>query len=128
MNLVILHGHLGADPEVRTAPSGKMIANFRLATNEGGDRPPEWHSIVAFDRQAELAQRYLHRGDGVNIQGRITTRKWQDKEGRDRYSTEIIANYIEFTGKKAADPKPADSTTPPSSPDASRLPDDDIPF
>lgn len=126
MNVTILYGHLGADPEVRTAPSGKLIANFRLATNEGGDRT-EWHNIVAFDRQAELAQRYLHRGDGVLVNGRIATRKWQDKEGRDRYSTEIVANFIEFAGKKAADPKPADST-PPSSPDASRLPDDDIPF
>lgn len=126
MNIVILTGRLGADPELRTAPSGKAIANFRLATNEGNDRT-EWHSIVAFDRQAELAQKYLHRGDEVKLQGRLATRKWQDKEGRDRYSTEVIANHIEFGAK--ANPTTPTADPPKPAPEAAGFdPSDDIPF
>jgi single-strand DNA-binding protein len=101
-------GHLGADPETRFMPSGDPICNLRLATTDSykdkasGEKKEstEWHRVVMFGRLAEIAGQYLKKGSQVYIEGRIQTRKWQDKEGQDRYSTEIVANEMKMLGKR----------------------------
>jgi len=102
VNKVMLIGNLGADPEVRYTPNGNAIANVTLATSaswrdkqsgEMQDRV-EWHRIVFFNRLAEIVGEYLHKGSKVYIEGSLRTRKWQDKSGVDRYTTEIIANEM----------------------------------
>lgn len=102
VNKVILIGNLGADPEVRYTPSGNAIANATLATSttwrdkqsgELQDRT-EWHRIVFFNRLAEIVGEYLHKGSKIYIEGSLRTRKWQDKSGIDRYTTEVIANEM----------------------------------
>jgi single-strand DNA-binding protein len=106
INKVILVGNLGADPESRTTPGGLTVTNFNLATSDrrkdkqSGDwvEETEWHRIVMFDRLAETAREYLRKGSQVYIEGRIQTRKWQDKEGNDRYTTEIIAREMQMLG------------------------------
>lgn len=108
VNKVILVGNLGADPETRFMPSGDPICNLRLATTDSykdkasGEKKEstEWHRVVMFGRLAEIAGQYLKKGSQVYIEGRIQTRKWQDKEGQDRYSTEIIASEMKMLGKK----------------------------
>jgi single-strand DNA-binding protein len=109
INKVILVGHLGADPESRSMPSGRGVTNMRLATSESwkdkqsGEQKErtEWHSIVLYDRLGEVANEYLKKGSQVYIEGRLQTRKWQDKEGKDRYTTEIIANDMQMLGGRA---------------------------
>ena len=104
INKVILIGNLGKDPETRYMPSGKAATNFSIATSERfKDRETgepqertEWHRIATFDRLAEIAAEYLKKGSKVYIEGRLRTRKWQDKEGKDRYSTEIIADQMQM--------------------------------
>ncbi|HEX4024534.1 MAG TPA: single-stranded DNA-binding protein [Steroidobacteraceae bacterium] len=106
VNKVILVGHLGADPETRAMPSGMSVANLRLATTENwkdkqsGEQQErtEWHSVALFGRLGEIAAEYLRKGSQVYIEGRLRTRKWQDKEGRDRYTTEIIASEMQMLG------------------------------
>jgi single-strand DNA-binding protein len=106
INKVILIGHLGQDPEVRALPSGSSIANLRLATTESwkdkqsGEfkEQTEWHTVVLFGRTAEVAAEYLKKGSQVYIEGRLRTRKWQDKTGNDRYSTEIVGNDMQMLG------------------------------
>ena len=107
INKVILIGHLGQDPEVRSMPSGGSVANLRLATTESwrdkqtgeNKEATEWHTVVVFGRTAEVAQQYLRKGSQVFIEGRLRTRKWQDKStGADRYSTEIVANDMQMLG------------------------------
>src|ERR1700733_11773334 len=106
INKVILIGHLGQDPEVRALPSGSSIANLRIATTESwkdkqsGEfkEQTEWHTVVLFGRTAEVAAEYLKKGSQVFIEGRLRTRKWQDKTGNDRYSTEIVGNDIQGLG------------------------------
>jgi single-strand DNA-binding protein len=106
INKVILIGHLGQDPEVRALPSGSSIANLRIATTESwkdkqsGEfkEQTEWHTVVLFGRTAEVAAEYLKKGSQVFIEGRLRTRKWQDKTGNDRYSTEIVANDMQMLG------------------------------
>lgn len=102
VNKVTLVGNLGADPETKAMPSGTMVANLRLATadsykdkqtNEWVERT-EWHRVSLFGRLAEVVQQYLKKGSKVYIEGSIRTRKWQDKEGKDRYSTEIVGNEL----------------------------------
>lgn len=109
VNKVILIGNLGQEPETRYMPSGSAVTNIRLATNESWkdkesgeqiDRT-EWHRIAFFNRLAEIAGEYLHKGSQVYIEGRIRTRKWQDKEGQDRYTTEIIADQMQMLGSRA---------------------------
>ncbi len=104
VNKVILIGNLGADPETRSMPSGTQVANLRLATtdsfkdkqtNEWQERT-EWHRVALFGRLAEVAGEYLRKGSKVYIEGSIRTRKWQDKEGKDRYSTEIVGNEMQM--------------------------------
>ena len=109
INKVILVGNLGQDPETRYMPNGKAVTNLRLATSEswkdkqtGEQREQtEWHSIVMYDKLAEIAAEYLRKGSQVYVEGKLRTRKWQDKEGRDRYTTEINANEMQMLGSRA---------------------------
>ncbi len=106
VNKVILIGNLGKDPEVRYTPSGAAVCNLRLATTrtwknrDSGERQEEteWHSVVLYDRQAEIAGEYLRKGRPVYIEGRLKTRKWQDKDGNDRYTTEVVAETMQLLG------------------------------
>src|SRR5271154_2205032 len=106
INKVILIGHLGADPETRAMPSGMTVANLRLATSENwkdkqsGEQQErtEWHNVALFGRLGEIAGEYLRKGSQVYIEGRLRTRKWQDKSGVDRYTTEIVANDMQMIG------------------------------
>lgn len=98
-NSATLIGNVGADPDIRAMQNGKKVANIRLATSErwkDRDGEPqertEWHSIVAFDKLAEIVERYVKKGDRLHISGRIQTRKWQDRDGNDRYTTEIVVD------------------------------------
>jgi len=153
INKVILVGNLGADPDTRYMPSGKAVTNIRVATSESwkdkqtGDMQErtEWHSIVMYDKLGEIAAEYLRKGSQVYIEGKIRTRKWQDKEGKDRYTTEIIADQMQMLGGRGggggASSEPRSSSRPaPASEDRSAAPvdegggggggefDDDIPF
>lgn len=106
LNKVILIGNLGADPETRYAPSGDAICNLRIATTDtwkdktSGEKreATEWHRVAMFGRLAEIAAQYLRKGSQVYIEGRLQTRKWQDKEGQDRYTTEIRADEMKMLG------------------------------
>jgi single-strand DNA-binding protein len=153
INKVILVGNLGADPDTRYMPSGKAVTNIRVATSESwkdrttGDMQErtEWHSVVMYDKLGEIAAEYLRKGSQVYIEGKIRTRKWQDKEGKDRYTTEIIADQMQMLGGRgggggaASEPRSA-SRPAPAAEDRSAAPvdegggggggefDDDIPF
>ena len=106
INKVILVGNLGQDPETRYMPSGGAVTNLRIATSESwkdkqtGEQQErtEWHSVAMFNRLAEIAAEYLRKGSQVYIEGKLRTRKWQDKEGRDRYTTEVIADEMQMLG------------------------------
>ena len=106
VNKVIVLGNLGKDPEVRYTPSGSAVCNLRIATTrnwknkDSGEKmeETEWHSVVLYDRQAEIAGEYLKKGRSVYIEGRLKTRKWQDKEGVDRYTTEIVSDSMQLLG------------------------------
>ena len=105
VNKVILIGNLGADPETRYLPSGDAVTNIRIATTDtwkdkSGEKQEhtEWHRIAFFGKTAEIAGEYLKKGSPVYVEGRIRTRKWQDKEGQDRYSTEIVADRMQLLG------------------------------
>jgi single-strand DNA-binding protein len=155
VNKVILVGNLGADPDTRYMPSGKAVTNIRLATSESwkdrqtGDMQErtEWHSIVMYDKLGEIAAEYLRKGSQVYIEGKIRTRKWQDKEGKDRYTTEVIADQMQMLGSRgggggaASEPRePRSSSRPAPAEDRAAAPvvvgggggggefDDDIPF
>lgn len=108
VNKAILIGNLGKDPEVRYMPSGEAIANITLATTDtwkdkSGEKQEktEWHRVSFFGRQAEVVGEYLKKGSQIYVEGRIQTRKWQDKEGKDRYTTEIIVNEMKMLGSKS---------------------------
>lgn len=106
INKVILVGNLGADPETRYMPSGGAVTNLRVATSEtwkdkqSGEQNErtEWHRVAMFNRLAEVAAEYLRKGSQVYIEGKIRTRKWQDRDGNDRYTTEIIADEMQMLG------------------------------
>ena len=108
VNKIILVGNLGADPETRFMPNGDAVANIRLATTESwkdkasGEKKEitEWHRVVLYRKLGEIAGQYLKKGSAVYIEGRIRTRKWQDKEGQERYTTEIEANEMQMLGGK----------------------------
>jgi len=108
VNKVILIGNLGRDPEVRYAPSGSAICNVTIATSRqwkdktSGEKQEEteWHRVVFYDRLAEIAGEYLKKGRSVYVEGRLKTRKWQDKEGQDRYTTEVIAQEMQLLGSR----------------------------
>lgn len=118
VNKVILLGNLGKDPEMRYTPSGSAICSLRVATTrqwknkDSGERveETEWHSVVMYDRQAEIAGEYLKKGKPVYIEGRLKTRKRQDKDGNDRYTTEIVGESMQLLGggrEDGAAPAPA---------------------
>ena len=106
INKVIIIGNLGRDPEVRYTPNGNAVCNLRVATTrtwknkDSGDKmeETEWHTVALYDRQAEIAGEYLKKGRSVYIEGRLKTRKWQDKDGNDRYTTEIISDNMQLLG------------------------------
>ena len=138
INKVILVGHLGQDPETRYMPSGSAVTNLRLATSESwkdknsGDQQErtEWHSVAMFGRLAEIAAEYLRKGSQVYIEGRLRTRKWQDRDGNDRWTTEIVANEMQMLGGRpdASAPARVAESGPPSAPPSGGEFDDDIPF
>ncbi len=145
VNKVILIGRLGRDPEVRYTQGGQTVANLRLATSERyKDRngqmqeATEWHSVVVWGKQAELAKQYLTKGREVYIEGALRTRQWQDQQGQKRYTTEVVARSIQFIGGRPGaggapgmDRGPDDmgATIPPDDmADFGGGPDDDIPF
>ena len=149
VNKVTLIGNLGADPEIRYTANGSAVANVRLATaeswrdRESGEQQErtEWHRVVFFSRLAEIVGEYLKKGSQVYIEGRLQTRKWQDRDGNDRYTTEIVANEMQMLGGRgggggsfdapsnqtsqgqSASPAPVSSNEPPMDDF-----DDDIPF
>lgn len=106
LNKAILIGNLGKDPETRFTPSGKAVCSFSIATSEKwkdkstGEMVDkvEWHNITTFDKLADICNQHLKKGSSVYIEGRITTEKWQDKEGKDRYTTKIVANEMKMLG------------------------------
>ena len=132
INKVILIGNLGKDPEVRYSPHGGAIASLTLATSESwkdkntGDKveKTEWHRVVAFKRTAEIMGEYLKKGSKVYIEGKLQTRKWQDKEGKDRYTTEVVARDMQMLDSRGSQgaSQPAPTAEPPADFD------DDIPF
>jgi single-strand DNA-binding protein len=139
VNKVIVVGNLGQDPETRYMPSGSAVTNLRVATNESwkdkqtGEQKDrtEWHRVAMFGRLAEIAAEYLRKGSQVYIEGKLRTRKWQDKDGNDRYTTEIVADEMQMLGGRSGGGAPAMSDSPPES--AAAQPsgddfDDDIPF
>ena len=151
INKVILIGNLGNDPDVRYTSGGSPIANISLATSESwrdketGDQQErtEWHRIVFFGRLAEIVSEYLRKGSKVYVEGRLQTRKWQDRDGNDRYTTEIVANEMQMldgrggAGEESVRPSgqarrqaganaPAQQENAPA--DGGEFVDDDIPF
>lgn len=147
INKVIIVGNLGNDPEIRTMPNGEPVANITVATSESwtdkntGERKEqvEWHRIVLYRRLAEIAGQYLHKGSQVYIEGRLKTRKWQDNNGQDRYTTEIQGDNLQMLGGRNQDaaqnhpPKQQDKQQKAQSkPQQSEPPvdafDDNIPF
>jgi single-strand DNA-binding protein len=108
INKVILIGNLGKDPEVRYMPNGEAVTNVTIATTDtwkdksSGDKKEatEWHRVVFFRKLAEIAGQYLKKGSQVYIEGSLKTRKWQDKEGQDRYTTEIVADTMQMLGRR----------------------------
>jgi len=114
VNKVILVGNLGADPETKYLPSGDAVTNIRIATTDrwkdkaSGEmkEATEWHRIAFFGRLAQIAGEYLKKGSQVYVEGRIRTRKWQDKDGQDRYSTEIVADQMQMLGARSGSGEP----------------------
>ncbi len=111
INKVIIVGNVGGDPETRYMPSGSAVTNLTVATNESwkdkqtGEKKErtEWHRVAMFNRLAEIAAEYLRKGSQVYIEGKLRTRKWQDKDGQDRYTTEIIADEMQMLGGRGGD-------------------------
>jgi len=148
VNKVILLGNIGQDPQTRAMPSGKTVVNLRLATSKQwrdkqtgeNKEATEWHTVVMFDRLAEIAAEYLRKGSQIYVEGELRTRKWQDKEGQDRYSTEVVANEMQMLGGRGGgggqnlDQTPDSSQARPgnnrqnATPPAEDFVDDDIPF
>jgi single-strand DNA-binding protein len=138
INKVILIGNLGKDPEVRYMANGGAVCNVTLATTESwkdkqsGEQKDrtEWHNIVFYRRLAEIAGEYLRKGSQVYVEGKLQTRKWQDKNGNDRYTTEIIANEMQMLGSRggSADFAPSQAARPAPAAAAADDFDDDIPF
>jgi single-strand DNA-binding protein len=148
VNKVILVGNLGKDPELKYTPGGQPLCQFSLATteryndkNSQQQKRTEWHNIVVWGKLAELANQYLKKGRSAYIEGRITTRSWDDRDGNKKYRTEIVAREIQFLsggapgegrGDDAAVPMPEESAvagpTPAAGPATESIPEDDLPF
>ncbi len=136
VNKAILIGNLGADPELRFTPSGAAVANFNIATTErwkDKDGQPqertEWHRIILWSRQAEIAKEYLRKGSSVYIEGRIQNRSYEDKDGIKRYVTEIIGQRMQLLGSRTGAPSEGGGAEPPPAPPEDLGgQDDDLPF
>ncbi len=150
LNKVMLIGNLGNEPEVRYTQSGGAVVNLSIATNEvwrdretgSQQERTEWHRVVLFGKLAEIARDYLHKGSKIYLEGRLQTRKWQDNNGQDRYTTEIVGNEMQMLDSRGSggefanapppsgeNPAPAGSPSRPAPPDnATDDFDDDIPF
>ena len=142
VNKVIVIGNLGNDPETRYMPSGSAVTNLSVATNESwkdkqtGEQKErtEWHKVAMFGRLAEIAAEYLRKGSQVYIEGKLRTRKWQDQQGNDRYTTEIVADEMQMLGGRSGGgggaPAMGSSGPPPGPPPQGSSDDfdDDIPF
>lgn len=137
VNKVIVIGHVGQDPEMKQLPSGNAVCNFSLATTEKwkdkqtGEQKEatEWHPCSAFGRLAEIIGEYVRKGSQIYVEGKLRTRKWQDKTGNDRYKTEIIVDELRLLNSKGESPRteraaPAPKVAPADEP----FHDDDIPF
>jgi single-strand DNA-binding protein len=155
VNKVILVGNLGQDPEIRQSPNGSVVATLNVATGEAWkdqqgqlQERTEWHRVVMFGRTAEIARDYLRKGSKLYLEGRLQTRKWQDKNGQDRYTTEIVASEMQMLDRAGGEGGGGNAPRPQSSqggygnqggydvPPTSGMPpqgldadfDDDIPF
>lgn len=147
VNKVILLGRLGKDPELKYTQGGTPVANFSLATDEtwkdqSGEKQQrtEWHNIVAWKKLAEICGQYAKKGQQIYIEGKIQTRKWEDKDGNTRYTTEVVVSNLVLIGKKegggdesGAEDRPSRGSTkrapaPATSGDGLEITDDDIPF
>ncbi len=148
VNKVILVGNLGRDPETKYMPDGAAITNVSIATSyqrtdkASGQKTEEteWHRVVFFSRLAEIAGEYLRKGSQVYVEGRLRTRKWQDKEGQDRYTTEIVADSMQMLGSRAGSGEPRPEAMKSAEPKGAGAPaakkpagkfddmEDDIPF
>ena len=142
INKVILVGNLGNDPETRYTPNGSAVTNISIATSESwkdkqsGEQKErtEWHKVVFFGRLAEIAAEYLRKGSQVYVEGSLRTNKWQDRDGNDRWTTEVIAAEMQMLGGRSGGGRPAESA-PAQAPRQAAAPagdsddfDDDIPF
>lgn len=140
VNRVILIGHLGKDPEIRTFPSGEQVANVSIATTDKwkdkqtgeAKEHTEWVNLVFIGRQAEIAGQYLKKGSQIYVEGSIRTRKWQDKEGNDRYTTEVRVGNMQMLGSRPGGEQPARPAQRPAPQQSNGGGfddmDDDIPF
>lgn len=140
VNKVILIGNLGADPELRYTSGGSAVADLRLATSrkyttkDGNSKEDtQWHRIVVWGKQAEHCKEYLSKGRQVYVEGRLQTRQWEDRDGNKRYTTEVVAERVQFLGgggRGGGNEGGYDGPPPPSEQDApsSNMDDDDIPF
>ncbi|MCG8380942.1 MAG: single-stranded DNA-binding protein [Gammaproteobacteria bacterium] len=146
INKVIIVGNLGNDPEMRYMPSGSAVANLSVATTDSwkdkqtgqNQEQTEWHRVVFFNRLAEIAGEYLRKGSQVYIEGSLRTRKWTDKSGNDRYTTEIVGRDLQMLGGRGSEGAGAQASNAPYTPPAQKndMPasgsdagfDDDIPF
>lgn len=139
LNKIMIIGNCGRDPEMRMTPSGKAVASFSVAVNrvyspgEGGEKreETEWFNVVAWDRLAEICQSYLTKGRQVYVEGRLQTRKWQDREGKERTTVEIVAQQMQMLGGPR-DREPAGAAAAPAraaeSGESGKFDPDEIPF
>jgi len=133
VNKVILIGNLGADPEMRYAQNGTAVANFRLATTEvwkkegTKEEKTEWHRVVAFARLGEICGEYLSKGSRVYIEGRLQTRKWDDRDGNTRYTTEIVAREMKMLSSRGSSGAGGDRFEEPPVPEPPVM-GEDVPF
>ncbi len=140
INKVIIVGNLGADPDSRAMPSGNAVTNISVATSESwNDRDTgekqektEWHRVVFFNRLAEIAAQYLKKGSQVYVEGKLQTRKWEDKEGNERWTTEVVANQMQMLGDRMSNNMTSDNASSSQSSSDNDFStdefDDDIPF
>ena len=140
INKVIIVGNLGADPDSRAMPSGNAVTNINVATSESwNDRDTgekqektEWHRVVFFNRLAEIAAQYLKKGSQVYVEGKLQTRKWEDKEGNERWTTEVVANQMQMLGDRMSNDMSNDNASSSQSSSDNDFStdefDDDIPF
>ena len=140
INKVIIVGNLGADPDSRAMPSGNAVTNISVATSESwNDRETgekqektEWHRVVFFNRLAEIAAQYLKKGSQVYVEGKLQTRKWEDKEGNERWTTEVVANQMQMLGDRMSGDMSNDNASSSQSTSDNDFStdefDDDIPF